>query len=90
MKTTNSRVAYAYNLAGPFSGAFINGAPTWLNHMLNSEYRVAWHVWAGIPNPLFSPFVGKHISSRSTRGGGRTAVRSAHTATTSAPSRADT
>ena len=38
--------------------------------MRNSEYRVAWHDWAGIPNPLFSPFVGKHISSRSTRGGG--------------------
>ena len=66
----DSRIKSAYLLADEFSRGFIACAPTQSLHIGSSAYLEAWHNWAGIPNPHFSNFVGKTISSRRTRGGG--------------------
>ena len=66
----DSRIKSAYLLSDEFASAFIACPPTRTLHIRSSEYAEAWHTWAGIPNPHFSPFIGKRISSRKTRGGG--------------------
>ena len=70
MEEHESRIGTAFTLATPISSSFIACPPTQALHIRSSEYSVVWHDWAGIPNPHFSSFVGKTISSRKTRNGG--------------------
>ena len=65
-----SRIKTAFYLSDEFSNAFIACPPTRSLHIRCSEYHDTWYTWAGLPNPHFSTFVGKPISSRKTRNGG--------------------
>jgi len=64
-----SRIKTAFYLSDEFSNAFIACPPKRDFHIRCSEYHDIWYTWAGLPNPHFSNFVGKPISSRRTRNG---------------------